>query len=49
VYGPLGLPLECDLHFAPTRTIGERRQDASAHDRYLSAIRKHSQAAGVAS
>jgi Protein of unknown function (DUF2958) len=29
--GPLGLPLECDLHFAPTRTIAAYSELAREH------------------
>ena len=34
--GPLGLPLECDLHFAPTRTIAAYAELAREHGRIVS-------------
>jgi hypothetical protein len=33
--GPLGLPLECDLHFAPTRTIAAYAELAREHGRIV--------------
>ena len=33
--GPLGLPLECDLHFAPTRTIAAYADLAREHRRII--------------
>jgi hypothetical protein len=33
--GPLGLPLECDLHFAPTRTIAACADLAREHRRIV--------------
>jgi hypothetical protein len=35
VRGPLGLPLECDLHFAPTRTIAAYAELAREHRRII--------------
>ena len=34
--GPLGLPLECDLHFAPTKTIAAYAELAREHWRIVS-------------
>lgn len=36
VRGPLGLPLECDLHFAPTLTISAYAERAREHRRIIS-------------
>jgi hypothetical protein len=33
--GPLGLPLECDLHFAPTLTISAYAERAREHRRII--------------
>jgi Protein of unknown function (DUF2958) len=33
--GPLGLPLECDLHFAPTLTISAYAERACEHRRII--------------
>ena len=33
--GPLGLPLECDVHFAPTRTIATYADLAREHRRII--------------
>jgi hypothetical protein len=33
--GPLGLPLECDLHFAPTLTISAYAERAREHRRIV--------------
>jgi Protein of unknown function (DUF2958) len=33
--GPLGLPLECDLHFAPTQTIAAYADIAREHHRII--------------
>jgi hypothetical protein len=33
--GPLGLPLECDLHFTPTRTIAAYAERAREHRRII--------------
>jgi len=33
--GPLGLPLECDLHFAPTLTIAAYAERAREHRRII--------------
>jgi hypothetical protein len=33
--GPLGLPLECDLHFAPTKTIAAYADLAREHRRII--------------
>jgi hypothetical protein len=33
--GPLGLPLECDLHFAPTLTISVYAERAREHRRII--------------
>jgi hypothetical protein len=33
--GPLDLPLECDLHFAPTRTIAAYAELAREHRRVI--------------
>jgi Protein of unknown function (DUF2958) len=35
VNGPLGLPLECDLHFAPTLTISAYAERAREHRRIV--------------
>ena len=35
VRGPLGLPLERDLHFAPTRTIAAYAEQAREHRRIV--------------
>jgi Protein of unknown function (DUF2958) len=35
VRGPLGLPLECDLYFAPTRTIAVYAELAREHRRIV--------------
>jgi hypothetical protein len=34
-HGSLGLPLECDLHFAPTLTISAYAERARAHRRII--------------
>ena len=34
-HGPLGLPLECDLHFAPTLTISVYADRAREHRRII--------------